>query len=147
MTSVVIQILTSHSSCGLKTSNKTCTVFEWRDILLTCSNAPFYIRQVFLPAWPSVTISLPSNFLWFHFFFCFLLNLLLNFRFLSSSSSLARQPYVGPGLPQMLLPAVVSGYCFFRFRDKSLFQGGVVCPTPNPRLSWRADVFSQGCLP
>jgi hypothetical protein len=64
-----------------------------------------------------------------------------------SSSSLARQPYVGPGLPQKLLPAEVSGDCFFRFRDKSLFQGGVVSPTPNPRLSWRADVFCQGCLP
>jgi hypothetical protein len=48
----------------------------------------------------------------------------------SSSSSSARQPYVGPGLPQKLLPAEVSGYCFFRFRDKSLFQGGVVSPTP-----------------
>jgi hypothetical protein len=66
---------------------------------------------------------------------------------LSSSSSLARQPYVGPGVPQKLPPAKVSGYCFFRFRDKSLFQGGVVSPTPNPRLSWRADVFCQGCLP
>jgi hypothetical protein len=65
----------------------------------------------------------------------------------SSSSSLARQPYVGPGLPQKLLPAEATGYCFFRFRDKSLFQGGVVSPTPNPRLSWRADVFYQGCLP
>jgi hypothetical protein len=64
----------------------------------------------------------------------------------SSSSSLARQPHVGPGLPQKLLPAEVSGYCFFRFRDKSLFQVGVVSPTPNPRLSWRADVFYQGCL-
>jgi hypothetical protein len=38
-------------------------------------------------------------------------------------------------------------YCFFLFRDKSVFQGGVVSPTPNPRLSWRADVFCQGCLP
>jgi hypothetical protein len=65
----------------------------------------------------------------------------------SSSSSMARQPYVGPGLPQKLLPAKVSIYCFFRFRDKSLFQGGVVCPTPNPRLSWRTDVFCQDCLP
>jgi hypothetical protein len=50
----------------------------------------------------------------------------------SSSSSSARQPYVGPGLPQKLLPAEVSGYCFVRFRGKSLFQGGVVSPTPNP---------------
>jgi hypothetical protein len=73
---------------------------------------------------------------------------LLHFLFYqSSSSSLARQPYVGPGLPQMLLPAKVSSYCFFRFRDKSLFQGGVVSPTPNPRLSWRAYVLCQGCLP
>jgi hypothetical protein len=39
---------------------------------------------------------------------------------------------VGPDLPQKLLPAEVSGYCFFRFRDKGLFQGGVVNPTPNP---------------
>jgi hypothetical protein len=67
--------------------------------------------------------------------------------FSSSSSTLARQPYVGPGLPQKLLPAEVSSYCFFRFRDKSLFQGGIVSPTPNLRLSWRADVFCQGCLP
>jgi hypothetical protein len=29
----------------------------------------------------------------------------------------------------------------------SLFQGGVISPTPNLRLSWRADVFCQGCLP
>jgi hypothetical protein len=43
---------------------------------------------------------------------------------------LARQPYVGPGLPQKLLPTEVSGYCFFRFRDKSLFQVGVVSSTP-----------------
>jgi hypothetical protein len=47
-----------------------------------------------------------------------------------SSSSLARQPYVCPGLPQKLLPSEVSGCCFFRFRDKSLFQDGVVSPTP-----------------
>jgi hypothetical protein len=66
---------------------------------------------------------------------------------ISSSSSLARQPYVSSGLPQKLLLAKVSGYCFFRFRDKSLFQGGVVSPTPNPRLSWRVHVFCQGCLP
>jgi hypothetical protein len=50
--------------------------------------------------------------------------------FQTSPSSLARQPYVGPGLPQKLLPAKVSCYCFFGFRDKSLFQGGVVSPTP-----------------
>jgi hypothetical protein len=60
---------------------------------------------------------------------------------LSSSSSLARQLYVGPGLSQKLLPAKVSVCCFFRFRDNRLFQGEVVSPTPNPRLSWRADVF------
>jgi hypothetical protein len=59
-----------------------------------------------------------------------------------SSSSAARQPYVGPGLPQKLLPAEVSIYCFFRFRDKSLFQGGVVSPTPNTRLSWRVVSLS-----
>jgi hypothetical protein len=66
---------------------------------------------------------------------------------ISSSSSLARQPYVGPGLPQKFLPAEVSGYCFFRFCNKSLLQGAVVSPTPNPRLFWKADVFCQGCLP
>jgi hypothetical protein len=38
----------------------------------------------------------------------------------SSSSSLARQPYVGPGLPQKLLPAEVSSYFFFRFLDESI---------------------------
>jgi hypothetical protein len=65
----------------------------------------------------------------------------------SPSSSLALQPYVGLDLSKKLLPAKVSGYCFFRFRDKSLFQGGVVSPTPNPRLSRRANVFCQGCLP
>jgi hypothetical protein len=58
------------------------------------------------------------------------------------SSSLAPQSYVGPGLPQKLLPAEVFDYCFFRFRDKSLYQGGVVSPTP-----WRADVFCQDRLP
>jgi hypothetical protein len=51
------------------------------------------------------------------------------------------------GLPQKLLPAIVSDYCFFRFHDKILFQCEVVSPTPNPRLSWRADVFFQGCFP
>jgi hypothetical protein len=63
----------------------------------------------------------------------------------SSSSSLARQHYVGPGLPQKLLPAEVSGY-YFRFRHKSPFQVEV-SPTPSPRLSWRAYVFCQGCPP
>jgi hypothetical protein len=29
----------------------------------------------------------------------------------------------------------------------NIFQGGVVSPTHNSRLSWRADVFRQGCLP
>jgi hypothetical protein len=32
------------------------------------------------------------------------------------------------------------------FVIKSIFQGGVVSPTSNPQLSWRADVFCQGCL-
>jgi hypothetical protein len=64
-----------------------------------------------------------------------------------SSSSLARQPYAGLGFPQKLLPAKVSGYCFFRFRDKSIFQGGLSTPTPKPRMSWRADVFFHICLP
>jgi hypothetical protein len=64
------------------------------------------------------------------------------------SSSLARQPYMGPaGLPQKLLPADVYSYRCFRFRDKSLFQGGVVSSTPYLQLSWRADVFYEGCLP
>jgi hypothetical protein len=39
---------------------------------------------------------------------------------------------LGPGLPQKLLPAEVSSYCFVRFHDKSLFQGAVVSTTPNP---------------
>jgi hypothetical protein len=43
---------------------------------------------------------------------------------------------MGLGIPQKLLPAKVSGYCFFRFHDVS-FHGGVVSPTPNPQLSWR----------
>jgi hypothetical protein len=66
---------------------------------------------------------------------------------LLSLSSLVWQPCVGPGLPQKLLPAEVSSYCFFRFHNKSLFQGGLVSPTHKPWLSWRADVFCQGCLP
>jgi hypothetical protein len=40
-----------------------------------------------------------------------------------------------------------ASYCFFRFRDKGLFPGGVVSPTPNTRLSRRAYIFCQGCLP
>jgi hypothetical protein len=48
----------------------------------------------------------------------------------SSSSSWARQPYMGLGHPHKLLPAKVSGYSFFIFRDKSLIQVGVVSPTP-----------------
>jgi hypothetical protein len=56
------------------------------------------------------------------------------------SSSSSWQPYLGRGLPQKLLSAEVSGYCFFRFRDKSLFQGGVVSSTPNPQLSWRVSL-------
>jgi hypothetical protein len=63
--------------------------------------------------------------------------------YILSSSSLARQPYVDPGLPQKLLPAEVSGYCLFRFRGNSFFQGGAVSTAPNPRLSWMADVFCQ----
>jgi hypothetical protein len=51
---------------------------------------------------------------------------------LSSSSSLARQPYVGPGLPQKLLPAEVSGYCFFIFRDNSISRVGLSAPRPTP---------------
>jgi hypothetical protein len=46
---------------------------------------------------------------------------------------LVRQPYVGPGLPQKLLPAEVSGYCFFRLRDKSFFQGGLSAPRPTSK--------------
>jgi hypothetical protein len=49
--------------------------------------------------------------------------------------------------PQKLLAAEVSGYCFLRFGNKSLFLGEVVRPTPNPQLSWRAYVFCQDCLP
>jgi hypothetical protein len=67
-------------------------------------------------------------------------------RNLSSSSSLARQPYVGPGLPQKRFPAKVSGYCFFRLRDKCIFQGEVVSHKTKPLLSWRANAFCQGCL-
>jgi hypothetical protein len=59
----------------------------------------------------------------------------------SSSSSLGWQPYVGPGLPQKL-PAIASSDFV-----TSLFQGGVVNSTPKPWLSWRADVFYQGCIP
>jgi hypothetical protein len=51
-------------------------------------------------------------------------------RISSSSSSLAWQLYVGPGLPQKLLPVKVSGYCFFRFHNKSVVQGEFVSPTP-----------------
>jgi hypothetical protein len=47
-----------------------------------------------------------------------------------ASPSLAREPCVCPGLPQKLLPAEVSGYCFFRFRDKILFQGGLSAKRP-----------------
>jgi hypothetical protein len=50
----------------------------------------------------------------------------------SSSLSSARQPYVGPGLPQKLLPAKVSGYCFFRFRDKIFSIVGLSAPRPTP---------------
>jgi hypothetical protein len=38
-------------------------------------------------------------------------------------------------------PAIASDFV------TSLFQVGVVSPTPKPRLSWRADVFCQECLP
>jgi hypothetical protein len=30
---------------------------------------------------------------------------------------------------------------------KSFFQCGVIRPTPSPQLSWRVDIFCQGCLP
>jgi hypothetical protein len=77
----------------------------------------------------------------------------------SSSSSLARQPYAGLGFPQKLLPAKVSGYCFFRFRDKSIIQGGLSTPRPNPgypggpmfvSLSWLVPVLKRqdlACYP
>jgi hypothetical protein len=57
------------------------------------------------------------------------------------SSSLARQPYVDPGLPQKLLPAEVSGYCFFRFRDKSLSRVGLSASRPSPGYS-EGPIFS-----
>jgi hypothetical protein len=68
-------------------------------------------------------------------------------RVLGNGSSLTRQPYVGSGLPQKLLPAKVSGYCFSDFVTRVFSRVGLSAPTPNPRLSWRADVFCQGCLP
>jgi hypothetical protein len=64
----------------------------------------------------------------------------------SSSSSSARQPYVGPGLPQKLLPAKDPAIASSDFETRVFFQDGVVSPTPNPRLSWRVDVFCYGCL-
>ena len=51
----------------------------------------------------------------------------------ASSSSLARQPLVGPGLLKKLCPFVS--------------VDGVVTPTPNPQRSWRTNVFCRGCLP
>jgi hypothetical protein len=74
----------------------------------------------------------------------------------SSSTSLARQPYMGPDLPQKLLPAKVSSYSFFRFRHKSIFQGGVVSPTMTEhccgflqsfRYSSSLWTISYGCCP
>jgi hypothetical protein len=65
----------------------------------------------------------------------------------SSSSSLALQPCVSPGLPQKLLPAKESSYFFLRFRDKNLFQGGVVSPTPNPPAILEGQCFLSGLSP
>jgi hypothetical protein len=50
-------------------------------------------------------------------------------------SSLARQPRVGPGLPQKLLPAKDLAIASLYF-VMSIFQGGVFSPTPNPWLTW-----------
>jgi hypothetical protein len=36
-----------------------------------------------------------------------------------------------------------SGYCFFRFRGKSLFQGGVVSPTPFKTMGYINSTFAQ----
>jgi hypothetical protein len=64
----------------------------------------------------------------------------------SSSSSLARQPYVDPGLPQKLLPAKVSGYCFFRFCDKS-FPGWGCQPHAQPPATLEGRCSLLGLSP
>jgi hypothetical protein len=48
----------------------------------------------------------------------------------SSSSSLAQQPCVGPGLPQKILPAKDLAIASSDF-VMSIFQGGVVSPMPD----------------
>jgi hypothetical protein len=62
-----------------------------------------------------------------------------------SSSSLFRQPYVGPGLPQKLLPAKYPAIASSDF-VKSLFQGGVVSPTPNLQPGGYPFLFESSLL-
>jgi hypothetical protein len=62
-----------------------------------------------------------------------------------SSSSLARQPYVGPGLPQKLLPAEVSS-CSSNFVTR-VFQGGVVSPHAQAPAVMEGRCFLSGFSP
>jgi hypothetical protein len=50
----------------------------------------------------------------------------------SSSSSLARQPYVGPGLPQKLLPAEYLANDFSDFVTRVVSSVGLSAPRPTP---------------
>jgi hypothetical protein len=63
----------------------------------------------------------------------------------SSSSSLVWQPCVDPGLPQKLLPAKVSGYCF-RFCDKS-FPGWGCQPHAQPPATLEGWYSLSGLSP
>jgi hypothetical protein len=62
------------------------------------------------------------------------------------SSSLARQLYVSPGLPEKLLLAKVSGYCFFRFRDKPFPEWGCQ-PHAQPPAILEGRCFLSGLFP
>jgi hypothetical protein len=62
------------------------------------------------------------------------------------SSSLARQPYVGPGLPRKLLPVEVTSYYFFRFRD-GFYPGWVCRPYAQSPAIPKGRCFLSGLSP
>ena len=66
-----------------------------------------------------------------------------------SSSSLARQSLVDPGLLEELRPSAnQSGFNFLRFRDNTFLEGmGLSALSPTPSNPEGPMFFCWGCLP
>jgi hypothetical protein len=93
--------------------------------ILTISLPSIHVN-VFLPAHTCFSTSSPlksCN----HFLGCFILPIRT-----TNSSSLARQPYVSPGLPQKLLPAEVSAIASSDFVTRVFPRVGLTAPRSTP---------------